>query len=126
MSRILRRHDVPRLCTLDPITGEQIRSSKQTTIRYERDRPGELVHMDVKKIGKIPDGGGWRMHGRGGHHGRSGAGYRYLHTAIDDRTRIVYSEILDDEKASTAAGFWARAAARNHHRRWSTVWCATR
>ena len=46
------------------MTGEVIRSSKATAVRYERDRPGELVHMDVKKLGKIPDGGGWRAHGR--------------------------------------------------------------
>ena len=64
VSAILRRHDVPRLCDCDPLTGEVIRSSKATAVRYERDRPGELVHMDVKKIGRIPDGGGWRAHGR--------------------------------------------------------------
>ena len=60
VSRILRRHRVPYLRELDPMTGEVIRSSKATAVRYERDRPGELVHMDVKKIGRIPDGGGWR------------------------------------------------------------------
>ena len=49
---------------LDPMTGEVIRASKATAVRYERDRPGELVHMDVKKLGRIPDGGGWRAHGR--------------------------------------------------------------
>lgn len=64
VSRILRRHDLPRLCECDPLTGEIIRASKTTAVRYERDRPGELVHMDVKKIGRIPDGGGWRAHGR--------------------------------------------------------------
>jgi transposase InsO family protein len=81
--------------------------------RYERERPGELIHVDVKKIAAIPDGGGWRMHGRGndGHGGHSGAGYRFIHTALDDRTRLAYSEILDDEQAATAAAFWARAAA---------------
>jgi transposase InsO family protein len=80
--------------------------------RYQRERPGELIHVDVKKLAAIPDGGGWWMHGRGndGHHGRSRAGYRYLHSAIDDRSRIVYSEILDDEQAATAAAFWRRAA----------------
>ena len=59
------------------------------------------------------DGGGWRIHGRGNdtHKGHGGVGYRYLHTAIDDRTRIVYSEILPNERAATAAGFWRRAAA---------------
>jgi hypothetical protein len=49
---------------LDPLTGEVIRASKTTTTRYERDHPGELVHMDVKKTGRIPEGGGWRAHGR--------------------------------------------------------------
>jgi transposase InsO family protein len=79
--------------------------------RYQRDRPGELIHVDVKKIAAIPPGGGWRLHGRGndGTHGHSGAGYRYIHTALDDRTRLAYSEILDDEQATTAAEFWARA-----------------
>jgi transposase InsO family protein len=79
--------------------------------RYQRDRPGELVHVDVKKLGAIPPGGGWKIHGRGqapaGVHAK--VGYRYLHTAIDDRTRIVYSEILDDELGTTAAEFWHRA-----------------
>jgi transposase len=64
VSRILRRHGVPHLRECDPMTGEVIRSSKATAVRYERDRAGELVHMDVKKIGRIPDGGGWRAHGR--------------------------------------------------------------
>ena len=58
VSRILRRHQLPYLVDCDPLTGQLIRSSKQTACRYERDRPGELVHMDVKKIGKIADGGG--------------------------------------------------------------------
>jgi transposase InsO family protein len=83
--------------------------------RYQRERPGELIHVDIKKLAGIPDGGGWRTRGRGfpgekaTNSGR--AGYRYIHTAIDDRTRIAYSEILDDEKAATAAGFWKRAEA---------------
>ena len=79
--------------------------------RYQRERPGELIHVDVKKIAAIPAGGGWRLHGRGndGTHGHSGAGYRYIHTALDDRSRIVYSEILNDEQAVTAAAFWGRA-----------------
>ena len=81
--------------------------------RYQRDTPGELIHVDIKKLGGIPDGGGWRSHGRGkdGHYGHGGYGYRYIHTAVDDRTRIAYSEILTNEQAVTAAGFWKRAAA---------------
>ena len=64
VSRILARHGVPRLAECDPMTGEVIRASKTTAVRYERSRPGELVHMDVKKLGKIPDGGGWRGWGQ--------------------------------------------------------------
>lgn len=81
--------------------------------RYERERPGELIHVDIKKIAGIPTGGGWRTHGRGndGHHGHSSVGYRFIHTAIDDRTRIAYSELHSDEQAVTAAAFWLRAAA---------------
>ena len=82
--------------------------------RYQRDTPGELIHVDVKKLAGIPDGGGWRTRGRGYHNEGAKSrmvGYRYIHSAIDDRTRIVYSEILNDEKAVTAAGFWRRAAA---------------
>lgn len=81
--------------------------------RYQRERPGELIHVDIKKLAAIPQGGGWRVHGRGTEAGRGHrhAGYRYLHTALDDRSRIVYSEILDDEQGITAARFWRRAAA---------------
>lgn len=62
---ILRRHLVPLLHTCDPLTGEVSRASKTTAVRYERDTPGDLVHVDVKKIGRIPNGGGWKAHGRG-------------------------------------------------------------
>jgi hypothetical protein len=88
--------------------------------RYERDRPGELVHVDVKKLGNIPDGGGWRAHGRatGQQHRRATSptrnpslGYSYLHTALDDRSRLAYTEILADERKDTAAAFLHRAHA---------------
>lgn len=115
VSRILRRNHVPHLRDLDPLTGEVIRSSKQTTVRYERDRPGELVHMDVKKLGKIPDGGGWRAHGRAAtvdhRHKKVKVGYDYVHSLVDDHSRLAYSEILPDEKAATSAAFLRRAAA---------------
>ena len=81
--------------------------------RYQRDRPGELIHVDVKKLAAIPPGGGWRSRGRGYENEGSVTrlvGYRYLHTALDDRSRLVYSEILDNEQAATAAAFWRRAA----------------
>lgn len=110
ISRILRRHQVPYLCECDPLTGDVIRSSKATTGRYERDTPGELVHVDVKKIGRIPDGGGWKAWGRGAVKRRTRVGYDYVHSAVDDHTRIAYSEIHQDEKGDTAAGFLTRAA----------------
>lgn len=104
VQQILRSEGLGRLDRGDRATAEPVR-------RYQRDRPGELVHVDVKKLGAIPPGGGWRVHGRGrapsGTHAK--VGYRYLHTAIDDRTRLAYSEILDDEQGATAAAFWQRA-----------------
>ena len=113
VSRVLARHGVPRLASLDPITGEVIRASKVTAVRYERERPGELVHMDVKKLGRIPDGGGWRAHGRGQVDQRDRrqrtVGYDYVHSLVDDHSRLAYSEILPDEKGTTCAGFLARA-----------------
>lgn len=114
--RILVRHGVARLRDLD-VTGEDLR---EPVIRYEWDRPGDLVHVDVKKIGRIPDGGGWRVHGRGSAQHKATdraktagarAGYVYLHSAVDDHSRLAYTEELPDEKGATAAGFWARAVA---------------
>ena len=115
VSRILRRHKVPYLRECDPITGDVIRSSKQTAVRYERDRPGELVHMDVKKIGRIPDGGGWRAHGRGAgsilRDRSTKVVFDYVHSLVDDHSRLAYSEILPDEKGATCAAFLQRAIA---------------
>lgn len=114
VNRILRRHDRPRLSECDPLTGEVIRASKTTAVRYERERPGELVHMDVKKIGRIPPGGGWKAHGRS--MGSSAArkktkiGFDYVHSVVDDHSRLAYSEILPDEQGPTCAAFLARAA----------------
>lgn len=110
-SRILARHGVPRLAVCDPMTGEVIRSSKTTAVRYERERPGELVHVDVKKLGKIPDGGGWRAHGRSEQVRGRGNGYDFVHSMVDDHSRLAYSEIHDDEKTGTCAAFLTRAAA---------------
>ena len=115
VSRILIRHAMPPLAALDPITGEVIRASKATAVRYERPQPGDLVHMDVKKIGRIPDGGGWRVHGRGAgsiQRDRSTkVGYDYVHSLVDDHSRLAYSEILPDEKGPTCADFLGRALA---------------
>ncbi len=111
VSAILRRHCVPYLRECDPLTGEVIRASKTTAVRYEHDHPGSLVHMDVKKVGRIPDGGGWRAHGRREEVRGRGIGYDYVHSLVDDHSRLAYSEILSDEKGNSCAGFLLRAAA---------------
>lgn len=106
VSRVLVRRGLPRLCALDPITGEVIRASKATAVRYEKSRPGELVHMDVKKLGRIPEGGGWRAHGRAEtvehRHKKQPVGFDYVHSLVDDYTRLTYSEVLSDERAPPA------------------------
>jgi transposase InsO family protein len=113
VSRVLVRHQLPRLSALDPITGEVVRASKVTAVRYERDHPGALGHMDVKKLGRIPDGGGWRLHGRGAgsimRDRNTKVGFDYVHSLVDDHSRLAYSEVHRDEKGTTCAGFLARA-----------------
>lgn len=112
VSRILARHHVPPLAWLDPITGQVIRATRATAVRYERERPGELVHVDVKKLGRIPDSGGWRVHGRSERPNRHVlVGFDYVHSAVDDHSRFAYSEIHPDERAETCATFLTRAAA---------------
>ena len=88
-------------------------------------RPGELVHIDIKKLGRIRPGGGWRIHGRAarplrnGRGGRPRLGYAFVHSAVDGYSRLAYSEVLNDEQGTTAAAFWRRAetffAAHNMH-----------
>ena len=102
--RILTRHGLNRLAWLDRPTGTVIR-------RYERERPGELIHVDVKKLGRIPDGGGHKALGREAGRPIRGMGFDYVHSAVDDHSRLAYSEIHADEKAATCAGFLTRAAA---------------
>ncbi len=106
--RVLTRFGLTRLRWLDRATGRTIR-------RYEHAAPGDLVHVDIKKLGCIPDGGGWKVHGRGSvgkRNNRLGRpGYAYLHNAVDDHSRLAYSEILTDERKETAAAFWQRADA---------------
>jgi transposase InsO family protein len=102
--RVLRRLGAPRLRDLDRPT--------RVVVRYERERPGELVHVDVKKQGRIPAGGGWRIHGRdrrAGSRRLRGQGYDFIHAAVDDRSRLAYAEILADERKETASAFMARA-----------------
>lgn len=103
---VLRRHGLNRLDRMDRPSGQ--------VVRYQRQQPGELVHVDVKKLGRIPDGGGWRAHGRGrggNRSGKRGLGYDYLHVAIDDHSRYAFVEIHPDERGETCARFVLRAAA---------------
>jgi transposase len=102
--RVLCRHGLNRIAWMDRPTGRVIR-------RIHTDRPGELVHVDVKKLGRIPPGGGWRAHGRGNvaHHERTRVGYDHIHSAIDAHSRLAYSEVLPNEQGPTCAGFWKRA-----------------
>jgi transposase InsO family protein len=106
---ILTRYGLHRLAWLDRPTATPVR-------RYERDRPGELIHVDVKKLGRLRDGGGWRAHGRDSDQRRATrtaprVGFDYVHCAVDDHTRLAYAEIHPDETATTCAGFLRRAAA---------------
>jgi transposase InsO family protein len=101
--RVLVRRQLNRLSWMDRPTGRVIR-------RYEHEHPGDLVHVDVKKLGRIPPGGGWRIHGRLGPK-PPGVGYDYIHSAVDDHSRLAYSEICSDERGLTAAAFWTRATA---------------
>jgi transposase InsO family protein len=101
--RVLTRYRLARLAHLDRATGRVIR-------RYEHATPGDLVHVDIKKLGNIPDGGGHKALGRqAGRKNRAKAGMSFLHNAVDDHSRLAYSEILADEKKETAVGFWQRA-----------------
>jgi transposase InsO family protein len=116
---VLARCGISRLCRVDRATGEPIR-------RYEYDQPGALVHMDVKKLGNIPDGGGWRFTGRAqgqrnrtatapiarrGKDGSKNYGHAHVHTVVDDHSRVGYAEIHDDETAATAVAVLRRAVA---------------
>ena len=112
ISGVLKREGMGRLGRLGLVPA----------VRYQRDRPGELIHVDVKKLGRIHDGAGHRATGR---RGRKAAGKRtdaagrvhkqvgweFVHVAIDDATRLAYVEVLPDEKAVTAVGFLRRTVA---------------
>ena len=102
--RVLVRRGMNRVDRLDRQSGRTIR-------RYEHAHPGSLVHVDVKKLGRIPVGGGWWAHGRSEAVRGRGIGYAYIHAAVDDHSRLAYVEVLGDEKGPTGADFWRRAAA---------------
>lgn len=99
-ARIVARSGLSRLADVDRVTGEARRRGPVTPVRYERERPGELLHVDVKKVARIPDGGGHRALGRGCG-SRRGAGSSRLHVAVDDFSRVAYAELLPDERKGT-------------------------
>jgi transposase InsO family protein len=114
VGRWLARLGISRLRNLTP-HGDDLRQPPRV---IDARRPGYMVHLDVKKLGTIPDGGGWAAHGRGTQaalRGKRGAGarvgYTYLHSAIDGYSRLAYTEALADERAATTIGFWYRARA---------------
>lgn len=120
--RIVARYHAPKLSEIDLRSGVRIR--REEPRRYERDEPGELIHVDIKQAPLIPDGGGWKIHPKGSvqhrksrrqrrkNRRRTGKrGYRCIHHAVDDHSRMVYSEILDDETKETATAFLRRACA---------------
>lgn len=110
--RELVRRGINKLRNIDAPTGED----KVKPIRYEHKAPGDMVHVDVKKIGKIPDGGGWWAHGRESEKALQSRrkankrpGYTYVHACVDDNSRIAYVECHDNERATTACEFFERA-----------------
>ena len=111
--KILRRYNCPPLAWTDPATGIRIKWTRTKANSYVHDAPGDLIHVDIKKLGRIPNGGGWRFLGRpeGNRDRRRGVGYWYIHNAVDDCSRLSYSELLADERKETAAAFWQRANA---------------
>ena len=107
VSRWLKRLGIGRRRDLDP-TGESNRTVGTITARF----PGHMLHLDVKKVGQIPAGGGWRLHGRGSKRARhQRVGYTYLHSAIDGYSRLAYTEALENETAQTTIGFFSRERA---------------
>ena len=115
VTRHLAALNLDRRSFIDP-NGDTNREPRKITAR----RPGHMVHIDVKKVGRIPDGGGWRAHGRGSDQAMTAerakrktkrGGYVYLHSAVDGYSRLAYTEALPDERATTAIAFMHRARA---------------
>jgi hypothetical protein len=97
------------VCTATPVSPphpSRRGTGAASAVCYEHDHPGSLLHLDVKKIGRIPDGGGWKAHGRAmggtGVQKRARIGFDYVHSLVDDHTRLAYSEILPDEHGALA------------------------
>jgi len=112
VGNVLRRYRVLFLLHIDKATGLLVRRPKP--VCYEHEHPGDLVHVDIKKLGRIPDGGGhWVMSSQQGQSNRKSTrpGYAFLYHVVEDHWRLVYSEILGDQRKETVAVFWERARA---------------
>ena len=124
IGQVLRRWQVPHLADLDRVSGELLRS-RATDERYEHPRPGDMLHVDVKKLGRIPDGGGWRLRGPVSPdrtlRAHRAVGMDCIHVAVDDHSRVTYAEILPDEKGATCAAFLHRAAQWFHDEHGVTI-----
>jgi transposase InsO family protein len=110
--KVLQRYRCPRLKWTDPATGIRVRTSRADKHSYVHPACGDLIHVDIKKLGRIPDGGGWRFRGLAAgkrNKQKKPAGYAYLHHAVDDHSRLAYSEIHRDQRKETAVAFWKRA-----------------
>lgn len=110
--RELKRRGLAQLRNIDPPTGL---TSRYEVVRYEKQHPGDMLHIDVKKVGKIPQGGGWAVHGRDSEQARQSQrkankrpGYTFLHACVDDFSRLAYVEPHENEQAVTAVGFFNR------------------
>jgi hypothetical protein len=118
---VLRREQLPHFARVDRLTGQLVRGRRRRDIRYEHRLPGDPIHVDVKKLGKIPPGGGWRLDGRKEEHRGRGLGWDFVHVTVDDHSRIAYSEMLPDERAATCATFLHRACQWSHDQHGVTV-----
>jgi transposase InsO family protein len=101
---VLARNGLGRLRDFD-------REPTEPVVRYEHAAPGDLIHIDVKKLGRLGEGGGWRFGGRVAKKRARGIGHDFIHVAVDDHSRLAYTEAHGDEKAETVAAFTARAIA---------------
>src|SRR5690606_19922809 len=108
-SRLIARAGLPALHELDPVTGIALRASRRAQVRHDRAARGDLVPIDVKKLSRVPAGGGWRSQGADfsdHNHGRDRrvkVGFDYVHVGVDDHSRIAFAQILPDEKGTTCA-----------------------
>ena len=118
ISHTLNRHQIPKLAWCQPVTGDLIRASRSIHFHYEHARPGGLIHVDGKKLGRIPDGGGWCIHclTANTNDQKNLVGFSYTHAAVDGHTWLAYAEIHPNDKGVTTAGYltWTAGYSGRH------------